>query len=140
MRLLDGQHPGVHVPEVEMFALIPERAGLGPRLDDKVDALFKVLAVKGRVGVIGELFATRAADPAGDQAAIGNQVDHGQLFGQPERVRYGRNRVAEQSHSDPAGRLGQDRGFDIHDCAQAEGVAWCSLSMMPSKFISSWSV
>ena len=121
MRLLDGQHPGIDVTEVEVFALIPERTGLGPRLDDKIDPLFKVLAVKGRVGVIGKLFAARAADPAGDQAAIGDQVDHGQLFSQSEGIRDSRNRIAEQRHPDPAGRLGQDRGFDIHDRAQAEG-------------------
>ena len=73
------------------------------------------------MALLAKLFAARPADPAGDQAAIGDQVDHGQLFSQSERIRDGRNRIAEQRHPDPAGGLGQDRGFDIHDRAQAEG-------------------
>src|SRR6202049_2240226 len=70
---------------MEPFALIPERARCRPRLDDKIDALLKQLAVLRWIGVIGELLAARTAHPSRHQQPTRDDVHHRHLLAQAER-------------------------------------------------------
>ena len=93
-RLLNRQLPGIDVPVMVVFALVAPRSRFGPRLLNKVMGFVKALPIVGRVDIIGELFRTRTTHPAGYQAAAGNHIKRGQLFGQSQRVAH-REGVAE---------------------------------------------
>ena len=58
------------MPEVEVLALVAERTGGRPGFEDEVDAFLEILAVEGRVGVVGQLLGAGAAHPAGYHAAL----------------------------------------------------------------------
>src|SRR5262249_38212319 len=64
MRPLQRQAPRVHVAEVIVLTLPPERAGLGPALEDQVVALLEALAVVHGVGVGPPLLDADAAHEA----------------------------------------------------------------------------
>ena len=121
MRLLHRQRPRVDDSVLVVAALPAEGSGTGPGRDDQVVGLFKALAVVGRVDAGGELLGAAAADEAGDEAAAGDHVDHGQLFGQADRVVGQRQRVAEQDDLDPLGRASEDRSPDVALGLHAEG-------------------
>ena len=111
--LLQRHRPGVHHAVLVVPALEAEGAGLGPGADDQVVRLLEALAVVGRVDAGGELLLAAAAHEAGDQAALGNHVDHGQLFGEPDRVLRQRQRVAEHDDLHLLGHARQDRREDV---------------------------
>src|SRR5207253_5243964 len=77
MRSLIRAHPGIHVAEVEMFALPAEGARGRPGLHDKLVRLLEALPVVVRRDVVRDRLPSGAAHPAGDQAATRDQVDHG---------------------------------------------------------------
>ena len=92
-----------------MVTLPSPRPRLGPGLDNQIVSLFKALAVEGRVGVTGERLHAAAANDSGYQTAFGEQVNHGQLFGQPHRVVSYRQGISECDDFDPVGGR-RDRG------------------------------
>src|SRR5262249_5288660 len=66
MGLLIGQGPGIHMPVMEMLALIAPGARSRPRLNNEVMRFVEVLAVISGVGVVEKLLAARPAHPARD--------------------------------------------------------------------------
>ena len=121
VRLLHRQRPRVDHAVLVVLALPAEGAGPGPGLDDEVVRLFEALAVVGGVDAGGELLGAAAAHEAGDEPALRDHVDHGQLFGQPDRILGQRQRVAQQHDLDPLGRAGEDGGPDVALGLHAEG-------------------
>src|SRR5579875_2810460 len=95
MRLLHRYRPRIDETVMEMAAFVAPWTGLGPRSDDEVVRLVEVFAVIGRIGVVRELLAARAADPSRDQPPARNHIDHRQLFRQPQRIAQ-RQRIAYQ--------------------------------------------
>ena len=63
-----------------MLVFVAERSRSRPRFDDELDAFLEVLAVVGGVCIVGELFATRAAHPPGNQSPLRDQIDDRELF------------------------------------------------------------
>src|SRR5580704_18559070 len=61
MRFLVRQRPRIHMPVMEMLALVAPRPRLGPRLHDKIVRLLEVFAVVRRIRVVEKLFAARAS-------------------------------------------------------------------------------
>ena len=104
-----------------VLALIAPGAVLRPGLDDEVVGLVETLAVVGRVDVVGDLLATRAPHPAGDETAARDHVDGGELLGQAQRIGH-RQRIAHQRDFHPLGDAGQNGRLDIHHRAHGEGV------------------
>ena len=100
-------------------------------------AFFEALAVVGRVDVVGQLLDAAAAHEAGDQPAARDAVDHGQLFGQPQRVVDDRQRVAEHQILARLVILARIAPVILIDACMQNGAVWCSLIMMPSKPASS---
>src|SRR5579875_4114833 len=74
MRLLIGQHPRIDVAVVEMFALPPKRTRASPCRNHDVVGLIEIFAVVSGVGVVEDLLAARATDPAGHQSPLGDQI------------------------------------------------------------------
>src|SRR4029450_1029094 len=96
MGLLDWEAPGINEAIMEVFALVTERARLGPRLDHDFMRFVEVLAVEGGVSVGGELFAAATAHPPGDEPAAGDHINHAELFGEAQWVAHHRQRVAQE--------------------------------------------
>ena len=69
-----------------VLALVPKRARIGPSLDDDIVGLVEPLPVIDWVSVGGDAFLADASDEAADDPASGEDVDHGDFFGDPERV------------------------------------------------------
>ena len=103
-----------------MLALVAEGAGRRPRLEDEVDAFLEVFAIERGIGVVGELLAAGAAHPSGNQAALREQIDHRELFGEAQRIGDRRHRIAEQHDLRALGRTREHRRLDIHHRAEAE--------------------
>ena len=70
---------------------------------------------------MGPAFATAAAHESGHQPAVGDHVDHGQLFGQPQRVVPDGQHVAQDNDLDLVGDAGQDGGADVGNTLHTEG-------------------
>ena len=121
VRVLVGPRPRIHVAVVVVLAFPAERAGLRPRLDDEVVRFLEALPVVRRHGVVGDALAPGAAHPAGYQTATRDHVDFREFLGQEQRVVPDRQDVAEQHDLGAAGDAGEDRGFQIHHPAHAEG-------------------
>ena len=100
MRLLIGPRPAVHVFEVIVLALEGEGAGLGPGLHDQIVRLVEAVVGFRRVRARGMIFGADAAHETGDQPAAGDVVEHGEFFGDHERIVQQRQRAAE--HGDLA--------------------------------------
>ena len=120
MRRLVGARPGVHVAVLVMVSFPAEGSLARPGVDDEVVGFLEPLPVVGRGGVVGDAFAARAADPAGDQAPAGNHVDGGQVLGQPQRVVPDGQDVPEQHDLRALRDAGEDRGLEVHHLAHAE--------------------
>src|SRR5262249_24388546 len=68
MGLLQRHRPRVHDAMLVVRAFPPERAGLGPGLDDQVVRFLEALAVESRVDAGRELLLAAAADEPGHEA------------------------------------------------------------------------
>src|ERR1700756_4589930 len=77
-RFLHRQNPRVDETIVVVFAFVAPRSRCRPRFDHEVVGFVKAFTVEGRVGVVSYWFAASATNPAGHQAATGNDVDHRQ--------------------------------------------------------------
>ena len=108
MRFLVGEGPRIDVAIVEMFAFVAPRSGPGPRLNDEVVGLFKVLAIVGGIRVVEELLAARAAHPSGDEASLRDQIDFGEFFGHAQRMLQYRQRIADEQDVRFLGEPGED--------------------------------
>ena len=110
--LLHGHHPRVDGAVVVVLALVAEGAGLGPALDDEVVGLLEAGAVLGGVDAALQRLDGGAADEAGDNAAAGVAVQHGDFFGHADGVVNGDD-VAQNGNLDVLGELGDDGGVEI---------------------------
>src|SRR5712691_8199156 len=99
--LLQRQGPRVDDTKLIVVPLPPERPWLRPELDDEIVGLLEPLPVVGRIHVIGELFRTPAAHKARHQTALGDHVDHPQLFGNLDRIVVNRQGVTQQDNLHP---------------------------------------
>ena len=106
-----------------VFTLPAEWAGGGPCLDDELVGLFEPLPVVGRRRVMGNALTTGAPDPAGDQATVGYQVNHGKLFHQPERVIPDGQDITHENDLCFLGDAGEDGRLNVHRAAHAERSA-----------------
>jgi len=59
---------------------------------------FEALAIEGGVDAGGELLLAAPPDEARHEAAAGDHVDHGQLFGETHRIVGEGQRIAEEHH------------------------------------------
>ena len=120
VRLLQRQRPGVHDALMEVLALPPERTRHGPGLHDQVVRFLEPFAVEGGVGVGRQLFLPAAAHEPGHQAALGDHVDHRQLFRQPDRIVVQRQRIAQQHDLHPLRHTGEQGRENIRLRLHAE--------------------
>ena len=110
---LQRNGPGIDDAVLVVGAFPAERAGFGPDFLDQVVRLDEALAVEGGVDAGGQLLLPAAAHEAGDQAAFGDHVDHGQFLGHADRVVTQRQRVAEDDDLYPLGGGGEDGGENV---------------------------
>ncbi len=96
-----------------VFAFVAERAGPGPGVDDDVVCLVEPLAVVERVGVGGHALLADAPDEAAHHAPAGQDVDHGDLFGDAQRVVVDGQNVSEKHDLALLGPGGQHRANDV---------------------------
>ena len=101
MRCLIRPRPQIHITIAEVIALEFERAGRGPGLDDQIVRFVKALVRKGRIDAGRMIFGADAAHEAGDQAALRQNVEHREFFGDVDRIADNRQRAAE--HGDLGG-------------------------------------
>ena len=80
MGLLQRLGPGVDITIVIMLSLPAEGARIGPGFDNKVVGFLEPFPVVMGRRIVGKALAASAADEAGNQASMGNHVDHRQLF------------------------------------------------------------
>src|SRR3989454_12171203 len=64
-----------------ILAFIPEGTWRGPALDDEVRRLLKALEILAGIETPMQALDRRPAHEAGDDAAAGKAVQHGDLFG-----------------------------------------------------------
>src|SRR5262245_62551773 len=86
MRLLERPRPHVHVFAVIVLALEGEGTGLGPRPHDEIVRLLVALERVDWVGTEREIFRADAAHETADQAPARDDVEHGMLPGQGQRM------------------------------------------------------
>src|SRR5438477_11926486 len=84
--LLERQAPRVHVAEVVVAPLPPERPFRGPAFQDEIVALLEALAVVDRVRVRPPRLDADPAHEAREYAAARDQIRHRELLGHPHRV------------------------------------------------------
>ena len=70
---------------------------------------------------MGDHLPPRATHPSGDEATVGDEVDHGKLLDQPEGVVPEGKDVAEEDYLGVLGDAGEDGGLDVGGAAHAEG-------------------
>jgi hypothetical protein len=85
MRPLQWPRPDRDVLVRPEFAVMRENL-LGPRLADNLECFLEAGARLGQRHIVHLVFARNAASKAGNQPAIGNAVQHRQLFGQSQRL------------------------------------------------------
>ncbi len=85
--------------------------------------LLEALAVVVRRDVVADALAARAPHDPGNQPAAGDDVDHGELLGQPQGIVVDGQDVAEQQDLHFGGDAGEDRSLDVGDAVHAEGRA-----------------
>ena len=78
--LLNGDDPGIDGPVVIELALITEGAGCGPALDDQVVSLLEAGEVLRGIDAAVQALDGGAAYEAGDDAAAGEAIQHGDLL------------------------------------------------------------
>ena len=105
-----------------MLALEGEGTDLGPSAHDQVVRLMKAFVAVGRVGAPGVVFGTDAAHEAGNEAAFGDVVDHGEFFGHGHRVVQQRQGPTQNRDLDIFGAPRQRSGHDTRLRHQAIGV------------------
>ena len=113
MWFLKRNGPGIDDAVLVMGAFPTEGAGFGPDLRDQVMRFLEPLAVEGRVHACRQLLLSAAADETGHQTALGNHIDHRQLFGHADRIVAQRQRIAENDDLRVFGRRRQDRRENI---------------------------
>src|SRR6516225_7787003 len=86
VRLLQGQGPGIDDAVLIVSALPAEWAGYRPGLHDQIVSLLEPLAVVCGVHAGRELLLAAATHEPGHEPTARDHVDHGQLFGEPDRV------------------------------------------------------
>ena len=123
MGFLVGLDPGVDVAELVVFAFPAEGAGGSPGFDDEFVGFLEAFPVVVGFYVVGDAFAAGTAYPAGHQPAVGDHIDHCQLFHQPEGVVPDGDDVAQEDDFGALGDAGQDGGFYVHSAAHTEGGA-----------------
>ncbi len=119
MRLLDRPRPQRHVLVGMELALEGEDL-LGPGPAHDLEAFVEPGAGLGHGHAVGAVLALGAAGDAGDQPPIRQAVQHGQLFGQPQRV-VQREQVAVDQDLHAPGALGGGGGHQVRRVHQAEG-------------------
>ena len=95
MRLLERPRPRVHVVEAVEPAVEWERALFGPGAQDQLGGLVEALARVRRVDSGREVLRADAAHESRDDAAARDDVEHGNLLGDAQRVLAERQPVAE---------------------------------------------
>src|SRR5262245_3233549 len=110
MRLLERPRPHVHVFAVIVLALEGEGAGLGPCPHDEVVRLLVALERVHGVRAEREIFRADAAHETADQAPTGDDIEHGMLFGQCERMLAQAERIAQDGDAAVARAPRQRRG------------------------------
>src|SRR5215510_3829751 len=113
IRLLQWKSPRIDDSVLIVRALPAEWSGHGPGLDDQVVSLFEALAVVSGVHASRELLLSAAAYEPGYEPALGDHVDHGEFFGEADRILGERQRIAEHNDLDALGGAGQYRSKDI---------------------------
>ena len=95
MRFLVGRRPGIHIFEIEVFALVDKRPGLRPGADDEVVRLLKASQRFRRIDAEGMILRANAAHEAGDEASARDVVEHREFLRDRQRIVDERQRPAE---------------------------------------------
>src|SRR5581483_4464381 len=98
-----------------------EWARLGPGLYDQVVRLLVALVREERINAGGVIFVADAAHEAGDDAAARQIVEHGELFGDVDRVVHQRQRAADDGDLGLAGPSDQIGGDQVRRRHHAVG-------------------
>ncbi len=111
VRLLHRPRPQRDIPVAVEFSLKREDL-LGPRPRNDLEGLLEARARLRHRYVMHRVFARDAAGDAGDETAIRQAVDHGQLLGQPQRL-VQRKQVAVDQELEPRGPLRCSRSHQV---------------------------
>src|SRR5262245_11940682 len=122
VRTLQRTDPRIDHPVVVVPAFPAKGTGRRPRLDDHVVGLVEPLPVVDRVRVSRDALLAEAANEAADHPPAGEDVDHRDLLGYPERVVVDREHVAEKDDPPLSRRPRQDRADDVDRGHHAERV------------------
>ena len=123
MRLLDRLRPAVHITELIEFPVEREDFFLGPGFHDQL-VRFAILDPRESGDLsVREVGVHGGADrKAGDEPTAGDAVEHGKLFGNPDRRIVQRDRVADDANCRLAGAPCEGRSDDIRARHQAVAV------------------
>src|SRR6266849_8884306 len=96
-----------------MIALELERSDRGPSLDDQIVCFVKALVRECGINASRMIFGADPAYEASDDAALRQDVEHRELFGNVDRVADDRQRAAEDGDLDRLGALDQRAGDQV---------------------------
>ena len=122
MRLLERLRPHVDVAELEVLALPGERSRCCPGLDDQLVRLAEARAGVRRVDVVRKELVAGAHHLARDHPPAADDVEHGDLFGHPQRVVVQRQHVAQNDQFGVRRSARQTGGHDVGRRHQAVRV------------------
>jgi hypothetical protein len=113
MRPLVGLRPQIDVAQRIIFAIVLERAGLGPGALDQVHRFPELVASLRLRDVVVEGLGPAADCEAGDQAASAHVIDHGIFFCHPQRIAVQGQEITENHDLAVLGALRQSRRDDV---------------------------
>ena len=86
VRFLQRQSPWVDDTILKMLAFPAERSRSRPGCENHIMGLFEALTIVGWIDIIGQTLYPTATHKTRDQTAARDAVDHGQFFGETQRI------------------------------------------------------
>jgi hypothetical protein len=117
--LLERPGPAVDVAQLEVLAVVLERAGLRPGPHDQLVGLREARARLRGVDREGEVFGAAADHLSGDDAPARDAIEHGDLLGHARGRVVERQRVAHDGDLDPPRAHGEHGRDDVRRRHQA---------------------
>ena len=122
VRFLEGTRPDINVADLIVLAVKVKRAGLGPGANDQIVRFAKARQRIRGVDAQGKVFVPDAAHETGNNTPAGHDIEHGDFFGDPQRVIAERQAVADHRYLHSRGSAGQHGGHNVRRRHGAVGV------------------